>query len=256
MILCLWTGCSVNPISGEKQFMLFPENQDVAIGLKYAPQIEKEMGGKIPNEALQSYINQVGQKIVRVSHKRGFDYQFTALNNKTVNAFALPGGYIFITKGMLEKLQTEAQLAGILAHETVHVVARHSSAAMSTQIGTELLLSAVITEDTPSSVSTAANLTRQIVTLKYSRKDERQADMAGMDYMVKAGYDPYGMVETMQMLQREQKTRSIEFFSTHPEPANRVTYLREKIQTKYPAPGGLKVGREDYQSRVLGQLNN
>ena len=256
LIFCLCTGCAVNPITGEEELMLFPEQQDIAIGRKYAPEIEKQMGGRIDNLQLQNYIDYVGRRIARISHKPYFEYHFVALEHKSVNALALPGGYIFITRGMLEKLQTEAQLAAILAHEIVHVVARHASAAMSREIGIGLLLSAVTSEKTPNGVLTAADLTRKILGLQYSRKDERQADLAGLDYMVLAGYNPYGMVESMQMLQSRQEIRPIEFFSTHPSPQNRVEYLRQKIQTKYYNLAGLKIGKEYYHRAVLEQLNN
>jgi len=251
---CFITGCAINPISGEKQLMLFPEEQDIAIGRSYAPEVEKEMGGRIANESLQNYVNSIGQKIASVSHKPELEYHFVAVNEDSVNAFALPGGYLFITKGMLEKLESESQLASIWAHETVHVVARHSSAAMSNQIGIDILLSTVISEQTPRSVSTVANLTRQIVSLRYSRSDEREADLAGLDYMVRAGYNPYGMVETMQMLERQGKTGSIEFLSTHPIPESRIAYLTESIQTRYYDLGRLKIGKEDYERAVLQNL--
>ena len=101
---CLFSSCATNPITGQKQLMLIPEQQDIAIGRKYAPEIERQMGGRIPNESLQNYIDTVGQKIARVSHKPNLQYHFTALDEKSTNALALPGGYVFITKGMLEKL--------------------------------------------------------------------------------------------------------------------------------------------------------
>lgn len=252
---CFCFGCAVNPITGQEEFMLFGQQEDVEIGRKYAPEIEKQMGGSIPSEPLQNYLDTVGQKIARVSHDRPYEYSFTAVDDKTVNAFALPGGYIFITKGMLKKLDTEAQLAAIFSHEIVHIVARDSSAAMSRDIGINVLLSAVISEDTPQSITTAANLTNQILGLKYSRTDEQQADMAGLDYLVSAGYNPYGMVETMQMLQNEQQSGSIEFLSTHPNPGNRVGYLTQKIQTNYSNLSELKVERQAYHRNVLANLN-
>jgi predicted Zn-dependent protease len=256
LFFCFCPGCAVNPITGKGELMFFPEQQDIVIGRKYAPEVERQMGGRIADEGLQNYIDSVGQKIARVSHRPDLEYHFVALNDKSVNAFALPGGYLFITRGMLEKLQTEAQLAAILAHETVHVVARDTSAAMSSQIGLDILLSAVISEKTPRGVLTAADLTRQILSLGYSREDERWADLVGLDYMVWAGYSPYRMLETMQMLQSQQEIRPIEFFSTHPSPQNRTKYLTQRIQTRYFGLAGLKVGKEDYHRAVLKRLNN
>lgn len=256
--LSFWicSGCAVNPITGEEQFMLIAWQQEITIGEKYAPEIEKQLGGRIDNEILQKYIDSIGQKVARVSHKPRLEYHFAALGDKSVNALALPGGYIFITKGMLKELQTEAQLAAILAHETAHIVARHSSAAMSREIGISILLSAVTSKKTPQGVLTAADLARRILGLQYSKKDEREADLAGLDYMVRAGYNPYGVVETMQMLQNQQRKGPIEFFSTHPIPRNRMIYLMQKIQTDYDNLAELKIGKEDYRDSVLEQLNS
>lgn len=251
---CLCTGCAVNPLTGEEELMFFPEQQDIAIGNRYAPEIEKQMGGRIDSRPLQNYINSVGQKLARVSHRPDFNYHFIALNHESTNAFALPGGRIFITRGMLEKLSTEAQLTGILSHEIAHVVARDTSAAMSRQIGISLLLSAVTSEKTPQTAMMVADLTNQIMGLRFSRQDEREADLAGVDYMAAAGYNPNGMIETMQMLQDEDKSRPIEFLSTHPAPENRAAYLRQKIQTRYYNLATLKIGREDYNRYVLALL--
>jgi predicted Zn-dependent protease len=256
LIFCLCTGCAVNPVTGEEELMLFPEEQDIAIGRKYAPEVEKQMGGRIANQRLQNYIDSVGQRIVRVCHKPHLEYHFVALRDKSVNALTLPGGYVFVTRGMLKELKTEAQLAAILAHEIVHVVARDTSNVMSNQIGIDLLLSAVLSDKTPRGVLTAADLTRQILSLQYSREDEETADLVGLDYMVLAGYGPYGMVETMQMLQSRHEVRPIEFFSTHPSPKNRMIYLTQRIQTKYYSLAGLRIGREDYHRAVSQQLNN
>jgi len=252
--VCLCTGCAFNPITGQEELMLLPEKQDFEIGRQYAPEIEKELGGKIENEDLQNYIDSVGQKIARISHKPNWEYHYVAVNDKSINASALPGGYIFITKGMLEKLQTEAQLAAILAHETAHVVARDTSNAISNQIGIGLLLAAATSGQSSGAVMTAAELSRRIIGLRYSRQDEREADIAGLDYMVVAGYNPYGIVETMQMLEEQQKERVVEFLSSHPPPENRIAYLTQRIKTKNQNLHGLNIGKEQYCNAVLDRL--
>jgi predicted Zn-dependent protease len=254
--LCFCFGCAINPITGEEEFMLFPEQKDVVIGKKYAPEAEKQMGGRISNESIQSYIDNVGQRVARVSHRPDLEYHFVAVEHESINAIALPGGYIFITKGLLQKLTNEAQLGGILSHEVAHIVARDSSVAISREIGIGILLAAAVTQDAPSDVLTAADITRQILSLQYSRKDEQEADLAGLDYMVQAGYDPYGMIETMKMLQDEQKVKPIEFFSTHPLPKNRIEYLTRKIEAKYSDFKGLKIGSEDFHRAILEDLTN
>jgi len=253
---CCCAGCAVNPITGEDQLMLYTEEDDITIGREYAPEVEKQMGGRIPNEGVQNYIDNVGQEIARRSHRPNWEYHFIAVEDKSINAIALPGGYVFVTKGMLVKLKTEAQLAAILAHEMTHIVARDSSAAMSREIGIGILLSAVATDKTPQGVLVIADLARQILGLKYSRKQEKVADLGGLDYMVLAGYNPYGAVEVMQMLQEQDAVRPIEFFSTHPSPQNRIDYLTQKIQTDYYSQKDLKVRQEDYRKAVLEQLGN
>ncbi|MHC4171345.1 MAG: M48 family metalloprotease [Planctomycetota bacterium] len=258
LVGCLCIGCSVNPITGQEELMFFPEEQDIEIGRKNAPEIEKQLGGRIADGRLQNYIDSVGQRIARISHKPHWEYHFTAVEHKMVNALALPGGYIFITKGMLKKLTTEAQLAALLSHELIHSVARHSSAAMSREMGLSLVLAGVGATGAkiPPDAGRAVGIALQLIGLKYSRVHEREADKAGLDYMVAAGYNPYGAVELMQMLQEQNELRPIEFLSSHPSPENRLIYLRAKIQTRYDNPQALKIGKEDYHSNVLQRLND
>ncbi|MCK5171745.1 MAG: M48 family metalloprotease, partial [Planctomycetes bacterium] len=145
-------GCATNPVTGKNELMLVSSAQELQIGTQYAPEVEKQMEGRIANRTIQNYVSGVGQSIAAVSHMPDLDFQYIAVNHESVNAMALPGGHIFITRGMLENLTTEAQLASILAHETVHVTARHSAAAMSRQIGIDLILSAATNEKTPAGV--------------------------------------------------------------------------------------------------------
>ncbi|MDD5459903.1 MAG: M48 family metallopeptidase [Phycisphaerae bacterium] len=255
-VITMLAGCAVNPISGDKEFMLLSESEDLQIGQQYAPEVVKEMGGEIPDAALQSYIDSVGQKIAAVSHRKDWTYHYSAVNDKTVNAFALPGGYIFITRGMLEKLNSEAQLAAILAHETVHVVARHTASQMSRDIGIQLLVNAATTEKTPQTAILVADLTRQIVGLRYSRSDESESDMGGLDYLVKAGYNPYAMEEVMQILMQAGGGGGPEFLSSHPSPENRLDSIHSQIKRDYPTldVSKLKVGEDEYRSGVLNKL--
>jgi predicted Zn-dependent protease len=256
-VFCLLIGCATNPITGEEQLMLISEEDDIAIGREYAPEVEKQLGGRLRDEALQNYVDTVGQKIVRVSHRSNWQYHFTVVNHSMVNAMALPGGYIFVTKGILEKITTEAQLAALLAHETVHVVARHSSAAMSQQIGMAMVLQGLGAAGAAPSSEAAyrmAQVALQLIDLKYSRENEREADLYGMDYMVRAGYNPNGAVELMQMLQQQDQFKPVEFFSSHPSPENRILYLKSRIQTRYPNVENLRVAKEEYQKNVLDRL--
>jgi predicted Zn-dependent protease len=257
-IMCFCAGCSVNPITGQDELMFSGDyKQDIAIGRQFAPEVEKELKGRINDAVLQDYIDGVGKKIVQLSHNPDFDYHFTAVNDKSINALTLPGGYVFITKGMLLKLTSESQLAGILAHEIVHVVARDMANMMSKEIGMNILLIAVMSSTSSEGAQAAAVLAGQIVSLKYSREDEKTADLGGLDYMVRAGYNPNGTVETMEMLQKEDSIKPVEFFSTHPSPENRIDYLKARIQSRYAnVAENAKVGQDEYNRFVLERLKN
>ena len=253
----LITGCSVNPLTGDEEFMLLSEKQDIEIGSKYSPEIEKQLGGRIENDQIQQYINNVGQKIAYVSHRQNIEYHFTAVEHESVNALALPGGYIFITRGLLEKLKTESQLASVLGHEVAHVVSRDTANMISKEIGTTILLAAVIiTGQAPGEVINAAAVTQQILGLSYSRNDERQADFGGMRYMFRAGYNPQGMVETLEIFQNQPGEKPPEFFSTHPSSENRLNYLNRTIKNKYSNITTLTIGAEDYAKNVLEILKD
>ncbi|MHC4157290.1 MAG: M48 family metalloprotease [Planctomycetota bacterium] len=252
-ILCLCTGCAVNPITGEEELMFIPEKQDREIGKHYAPEVEKQMGGRIDNNDLQEYIDSVGQRVARVSQKPNLEYHFVALNHKSVNALALPGGYLFVTRGMLENLETEAQLAAVLAHEVTHVVARDTANMMSNELGLSMLIMGAAIAG-GSEAMTTAQVATMVLGFQYSKGDERQADVGGMKYMVRAGYDPQGMVEIMEMFEARERDMRDDFLSTHPSPINRAGYLRRRIRRKYSDLTGLKVGKEDYHRAVRDRL--
>jgi predicted Zn-dependent protease len=182
------------------------------------------------------------------------DFSYVALKSDIINAMALPGGYVFITKGMLEKLDSEAQLAAILAHETAHVTSRHSAQAMTTQIGVDVILSTV-SRKTSAGATDIARISSQLIGLKYSREHETQADTVGLDYLVKAGYAPFAAVEIMEVLQKQNEVRQIEFFSSHPNPGNRKEVLLRQINLR-SYPTNLKIGRSDYHSYVLTNLDD
>jgi predicted Zn-dependent protease len=249
-------GCTVNPVTGAKEFTLLNPSaeQEKQIGAQYAPEMTKQMGGKIENAQLQSYIGQIGQKIVKASHTPNEHFEYAALNDKTVNAFALPGGYVFITKGMLEQLSSEAQLAAILGHETAHVTAHHSATAMGQQIGFELVLGTIGAAKTPQTVQQVTQIGSQLAQLSYSRTHENEADTVGLDYMVKAGYNPIGMVQTMEILQKQSGGKSFEWLSTHPNPSNRLGTIQDKIHGKYRDAENLVTNEAAFRQNVLQNL--
>jgi len=256
VLLGLLAGCAVNPVTGEEELMFFSPEKDIELGEKYAPQIEKALGGRFPDENLQKYIDRVGQRIARFCHRPDIAYHFTVVDHDSVNAFAVPGGYIFITRGLLQKLKSEGQLAAILGHEVGHVVARDTMVTLSRQIGMTALLGAAVGVGGSGSGDLVAGTAfiSGVLTLQYSRDDEKAADLVGMAYMIQAGYDPNGAVETMRVLEELQTIRPIEFFSTHPSPENRIAYLEERIERRYAMLGALKTGTEDYERNVLAVL--
>jgi len=259
LVFCFFgSGCSVNPVTGKTQFNLYGGDieDDVGLGQQWSGQLEKEFGGEYGNESVQRYVDHVGQIVAAASHAPHIEWHFTVLEHEMMNAFALPGGYVYITTGMLSKLKSESQLAGILAHESSHVTLRHSSVRMSEQVGLDILLSAALPSDTSAGVAQATGIVRQIVSLKYSRDDETQADSIGLDYLIAADYNPYGMVQTMQTLEDENEARPIEFLSSHPSPVNRIENLMILIENKRYDVSTMKTNEADYQKVVLSQLED
>jgi len=245
-------GCQTNPVTGEEQLILVSPEQEKEMGRDAAQQVEKELGQSIKDQQLQNYINSVGQKIARISHLPDEGFSYKAIDHKSVNAFALPGGYIYITTGLLKELNSEAQLAGVLAHETAHVTARH----IAQQITRNILLDVgfgVAGSQASSSGMRVANIVRQLEGMSFTREQEKQADEIGLNYLVKAGYTPYGMIETMEILERQSGSRTIEFFSTHPSPENRIGYLQERIYSKGYRGEGV-TGQQEYAANVLSRL--
>lgn len=250
--LCSYFGSSTfNPVTGEKQFVNISVDQEIALGLQAAPQMAAQHGGLHPDARAQALVDAVGEKIIRTSAASNTDYRYDfhlLADEQTVNAFALPGGPVFITAGLLGRLETEGQLAGVLGHEIGHVVARHSAQQIAKQKLTQGLTGALVIStydpNNPGSQRTAqvAMLIGQLVNMKYGRDDELESDYLGVKFMSEAGYDPRAMIQVMEILARAGGgARQPEFFSTHPDPENRITRIEEAIQKHFPdgVPGGL-----------------
>jgi len=244
----------VNPITGKTQSVALSQEQEVVLGLQSAPQMAEEFGGRDPDPSVQSDLEQIGRKLVRHAKVANTPYrfQFTVLRDKqTVNAFALPGGPIFITRALLERLENEAQLAGVLGHEVGHVVGRHSAEQIAkTQLGQGLVGAVgVATSDEHGSSQAAqqmAAFVAQMTLMKYGREHELEADALGVQIMSDAGYDPRALINVMTILAKASGgSRQPDFFSTHPDPGNRQERIRQEIATRFPegVPGQLTVGR-------------
>ena len=247
-------GSSVfNPITEEKQHggSITPE-QEVALGLQAAPEMAQQFGGEDPDPQLQALVDKVGERLVARSAaaQTPYQYDFHVLNDaETINAFALPGGQVFITEGLLKRLKTEGQLAGVLGHEIGHVVARHGAEHIAKQQLTQGLTGAAVlaTYDPsdPSSRGSAAvaAMIGQLVTMRFGRQDELESDQLGVRFSSEAGYDPRSMIALMKILEESsQGNRPPEFFSTHPNPENRIERIQAAIQERFPngVPQGLE----------------
>ena len=243
-----------NPITGQTQHIALTRDQEIALGLQSAPEMADQFGGLDPDPSIQADVAAVGQRVVDQSVARGTEYQFSfhvLRDPETINAFALPGGPIFITRGLLDKLENEAELAGVLGHETGHVIARHSAAQISKSQLAQGLVTAVgaAGSDDGSGGQHAAQVAAvvaQMVQLKYGRGDEIQADTLGVRLMSEAGYDPRALIEVMRILEESSGPgREPEFMSSHPNPGNRRAIIQGAIQSRFPSgvPENLTLGR-------------
>jgi len=236
---------SVNPVTGEKQRVAMTPEQEVAIGLKAAPQMAAQMGGLSQNAKARALVERVGARLVRESFaaKSTYKYSFHVLaDRRTVNAFALPGGPIFITEGLLGRLRTEGELAGVLGHEIGHVIARHASERLAKQQLTQGLISAVVVGSGDYTSAQIAQLAGSMINMKYGRDDELESDALGVRIAFDAGYDPRAMASVMEVLAKASSgSQQPEFASTHPAPENRQARIREEIAKRFPSgvPDGL-----------------
>lgn len=242
--LCKYYGqSSVNEITGETQHISMSPEQEIAMGLQSAPQMAQEMGGLSRNQQAAAIVKQVGQKVVQTSAaaKTPYKYDFHLLADpQTINAFALPGGQIFITEGLLFRLTedgktlSEDMLAGVLGHEVGHVVARHSAERLS-QMELAQGITGAVTMATydPSNPNSGyiAQSVANMLSLKYGRDQELQSDNLGVRFMLESGYAPENLVGVMEILkQAGGPNRTPEFQSTHPDPENRKEAIEAAIQ--------------------------
>ena len=237
----------INPVTGEKQRVALSEAEEIALGLESAPKMVEQMGARaIPPERdpRAALVSEVGQRLVRASEAAGSPYganfSFTLLEDDAVNAFALPGGPIFITTALFDKLENEAQLAGVLGHEIGHVIHRHSAQHMAKgQLGQwvvgGIMVGASGEDGAGRMAGVAAAIANQAIQLRHSREAESQSDHTGIDYMVDAGYDPRGMLGVMKVLKEAggRGGRTPEFLQSHPLPENRLQEIAQIIQKNY-----------------------
>jgi len=222
---------SLNPITGEQQYVSLTPEQEIALGNQSAPEMAGQFGGLSTDQELQHKVEQIGNRIVSQTDagKSPYEFHFSVLaDDQTINAFALPGGNVFITEGLARRLTSDDQLAGVLGHEVGHVIGRHAAEHMAQMELTQGLISAgqIATND-PNMISSYVG---QMINLKFGRDDELESDKFGVNYMHQAGYTPQAMIEVMEILQQASGNSSQpEFQSTHPSPANRIQHLKDEI---------------------------
>ena len=220
-----------NPYTNKVQAIDMTPNQEIAIGLQHRPAMAEQHGGWHPNQQLQQFIDRVGKKLVdnSIAQNTPYKYEFHVLSDdQTINAFALPGGQIFITYALLAKLENEDQVAGVLGHEIGHVLGRHSAERIA---NSKMWQGVAQGAEIGAGAGSAVGAIGQNILLGNGRGDELESDDLGVKFMIQAGYDPNEMIGVMQILKAAGgPNRAPEFQSTHPDPENRIERIRESIE--------------------------
>ena len=249
--------CATNPVTGRRELSLISESQEIAMGQEGAKEVVAAIQ-PVADDALQRYVSGLGMQLAKASERPNLPWSFTVIDDPQVNAFALPGGPIFITRGILSHMNSEAQLVSVLGHEIGHITAKHSVQQMSqaqlAQIG---LIAAVIVKPELAGFGDLASQGLGLLFLKFGRDDETQADDLGFRYMTGAGYSPTEMAEMFQTLQRlgggSTEGRVPEWLSTHPDPGNRVQKTLDRVAAT-SLPANLKVERDAFLQRTEGLI--
>jgi predicted Zn-dependent protease len=219
-------GCKTNPATGERNFMLLSEEEEVEIGQQAAPEVVKELGGLYPDPDVQRYVSDIGKNIAARSARPDIPWSFQVVNAPEPNAMALPGGPIFITQGLLALFETEAELAGVLAHEVGHTAARHQAQLMSRSAAFQTIGGVA---------GKAGELASALILLKFSRGMEAEADALGIDYTAKAGHDPRGIPASFEKLLAAGGSSggTPDFVQTHPDLEDRIEDTQEQIAESF-----------------------
>jgi predicted Zn-dependent protease len=250
--------CATNPVTGRREFTLMSEAQEIALGKESDPQIREEMG-LYDDAALQRYVSDIGQRMARTSERPDLPWQFAVVDQPAVNAFAVPGGFIYVTRGILPFLDNEAELAGVLGHEIGHVTARHSVQQYTRAVGGTLGLVAVgIFVPAARPFGQLSETALAMLFLRYGREDELQSDQLGARYAAATGWDPTGVPAFLTTLGRLDAAagdrRGVpNWLSTHPDPLSRVDEVRPLAQ-QLAAGRTLTTNRDEFTQRMDGLM--
>ena len=255
LLVIVSAACATNPVTGKRQMSLLSEADEIAIGQQQDAEIRREMG--VYNDAaLQRYVNDIGQQLARLSHRPNLPWSFTIVDNPAINAFALPGGYIYLTRGILAYLDDEAELAGVLGHEIGHVTARHAAQAYTRQAQASVglaILSIFVPSTAPFADLGSAGLS--VLFLRHGREAELEADRLGVEYGSGAGYDPAGVPRFLATLARVDalSERGVpNWLSTHPDPGIARHEGRAPVASKFVSDAAKALNRDQYLERIPG----
>ena len=256
VLMAVLSNCSINPATGQRQVSLIGERREIQMGREADPDIIASMG-LYPDTEVQQYVSQLGKRLAAASERPDLPWTFRVVDDPTVNAFAVPGGFIYVTRGLMSHLTSEAQLVGVLGHEIGHVTARHSVNDMSKQQLAQIGLGlGMVFAPRLQGLGELASAGLQVLFLKYSRDHENQADELGVRYMRRTNYEPREMADVMTMLdrtsQRSPESGKVpEWLATHPSPPNRVANILQLASTSEPTRvGSPDVRRDEYLQRV------
>ena len=254
--LVVAAACAVNPVTGKKELALISESQEIQMGQQAAVEV-RQSSGVVPDSALQAYVRGIGLRLAKASERPNLPWSFDVVDDPAVNAFALPGGSIFITRGILSYMQNEAELATVLGHEIGHVTARHSVQQMSrAQVAQGLLGVGSILSSDVAAVAGVASQGLGLLFLKYSRDHETQADDLGFRYSLTDGYDVRAMRSMFEMLERVSASggggRLPQWLATHPDPGNRIARTNQRLAAVTADLNKMRTNRDPFVRRIDG----
>jgi len=259
-LLCaglVFAGCARNPATGKNEIMLVSEDQEVAMGQQADSQVIQSIG-LYPDPALQSYVQDLGKKLAATSERPNLPWTFRVVDDPAVNAFAIPGGFVYVTRGILTHVTNEAQLATVMGHEIGHVTARHTAHEMSREQVANLGLA--IGSIASSQIAKYAGVASQalgVLFLKFSRDNENQADELGVRYSSRASFDSRQMDSVMAMLDKlEQQggSKLPQWLETHPDPGNRIQHINQVLAATKKDFTGTTINRQQYEQRLNGMV--